>query len=64
MKPTEWEWLWWGFVFGLISWPILDQMKAKIEKKELAPKWGGFTIGILHQFDLQSRWTLMLLEGF
>ncbi len=33
---------------------LLDQMKAKIEKKELAPKWGGFTIGVLHQFDLQK----------
>ncbi len=33
---------------------LLDQMKAKIQKRELAPKWGGFTIGVLHQFDLQK----------
>jgi hypothetical protein len=33
---------------------LLDQMKAKFKKKELAPKRGGFTIFILHQFDLQK----------
>lgn len=36
---------------------LLDQfltMKAKIEKTELVPEWGGFTIGILYQFDLQK----------
>lgn len=33
---------------------LLDQMKAKIKRKELAPKWGDFTIFILHQFDLQK----------